>query len=77
MHMRMATREAELAGLRIPKGAIINMSNTAANRDPAAFPDPDRYDLDRSRVRHVAFGYGGHARASGRHPRASRDDARR
>ena len=60
MHMRMATRETELAGLRVPKGAIINMSNTAANRDPAAFPDPDRYDLDRSRVRHVAFGYGGH-----------------
>jgi cytochrome P450 len=60
MHMRMATRETELAGLHIPKGAIINMSNTAANRDPAAFPNPDRFDIDRTRVRHVAFGYGGH-----------------
>jgi cytochrome P450 len=32
----------------------------AANRDPRAYPDPDRLDLERDGVPHLAFGFGPH-----------------
>jgi cytochrome P450 PksS len=50
----------ELAGTRIARGEIVLGSIAAANRDPAAFPDPDRLDLARTPNRHLAFG-GGHS----------------
>ncbi|KAA1430140.1 cytochrome P450 [Mycolicibacter arupensis] len=44
----------------IEAGAPILLGLAAANRDPAAFPDPDRLDLARSQTGHLGFGFGPH-----------------
>ncbi|WP_020540825.1 cytochrome P450 [Nonomuraea coxensis] len=44
---RVALRDAELGGTPVPAGTAVVALIGAANRDPAAFPDPDRFDLDR------------------------------
>jgi cytochrome P450 len=43
-----------------PAGTLITIGIGAANRDPAQFPDPDRFDVARKPNRHVAFGHGDH-----------------
>ncbi len=58
---RYATADAELGGARIAAGDLVRISLSAANRDPATFPDPDRYDVRRPNARqHVAFAVGPH-----------------
>jgi cytochrome P450 len=58
---RYATRDVALAGVAIARGDLVRVSITAANRDPAAFADPDRFDLRRPDVaRHLAFARGPH-----------------
>jgi cytochrome P450 len=58
---RYATRKIELAGARIGARELVEVSIAGANRDPAYFADPDRFDLDRGRARHhVAFAHGPH-----------------
>jgi cytochrome P450 len=58
--MRQTTREVEVSGVRIPEGASVSIFYGAANRDPAAFPQPDAFRLDRDLRNHVAFGAGIH-----------------
>jgi cytochrome P450 len=58
---RYATADVELGGARIGRGDLVRVSITAANRDPAVFSDPDRYDLARAGAgRHLAFAHGPH-----------------
>ncbi|MBD0738613.1 cytochrome P450 family protein [Streptomyces sp. CBMA29] len=60
---RYTAEPVELGGARIPAGARVVLSIAAANRDPARFPDPDRFDIHRdaaSTRAHLAFGYGLH-----------------
>jgi cytochrome P450 len=58
---RYATRDVELAGAEIGKGDFVEISLAGANRDPAYFPDPDRFDLHRENARHhLAFAQGPH-----------------
>ncbi len=58
---RYATRGVELGGTTISAGDLVRVSITAANRDPAVFSDPDRFDLDRASARrHIAFAHGPH-----------------
>ena len=45
----------------MPPGTQIMTSIGGANRDPAQFPDPDRFDIARAPNRHVAFAAGIHA----------------
>jgi cytochrome P450 len=58
--MRTTTRECELAGIAIQSGAMVNVSIAAANRDPARYPDPDRFDPTRTNIAHLTFGAGPH-----------------
>jgi cytochrome P450 len=58
---RYATADAEVAGAPIRRGDLVRISITAANRDPAEFPDPDRFDVRRGNARrHAAFAHGPH-----------------
>ena len=58
---RYATRDVRLAGVDIRAGDFVRVSITAANRDPAVFPDPDRYDLARPNLRsQLSFAQGPH-----------------
>jgi len=59
-HMRVAAQEVELDGHRIGKHQLVFAMVGAANRDPAQFPHPDRFDITRSNNRHVTFGHGIH-----------------
>lgn len=57
---RVATRDTELAGMSIPAGATVMVVLGAANRDPARWEDPDRFDLRRPYHSALAFGHGVH-----------------
>ncbi|WP_019925648.1 cytochrome P450 [Nocardia sp. BMG111209] len=57
---RTAVQDAEVGGCPIGNGDKVLIHWASANRDAAEFPDPDRFDLDRTRNRHFAFGAGPH-----------------
>ncbi|HYY09327.1 MAG TPA: cytochrome P450, partial [Kineosporiaceae bacterium] len=57
---RTATRPVEVHGCVVGEGQKIAALLGAANRDPAVFPDPDRFDVRRSPNPHLGFGAGIH-----------------
>jgi cytochrome P450 len=57
---RRPLEDVVLHGVAIPAGSWVTVVYGSANRDERAFPDPDRYDLDRDLRRHVAFSAGIH-----------------
>jgi cytochrome P450 len=58
---RVAVEDVELAGVRIPAGTMVIANTAAANRDPAVYPEPDRFDITReSAPAMLAFGGGIH-----------------
>ena len=57
---RMAAADMTLDGVDIPKGALLDVMAGAANRDPALWPDPDRFDIFRKRDAHWSFARGPH-----------------
>jgi hypothetical protein len=61
LNNRRLTAPLELGGRALPEGTFITIGIGAANRDPAQFPDPERFDVARKPNRHVAFGQGDHA----------------
>ena len=61
MHRRV-TRDMEHDGVRFSEGDLVYFVLAAANRDPAVFSDPHRFDIRRSLKdnKHIAFGAGNH-----------------
>jgi cytochrome P450 len=58
---RYARADVSVGGAQIRAGDLVRVSITAANRDPATFPNPDRYDPERPNAgRHLAFASGPH-----------------
>lgn len=57
---RIATTDTEIAGCPITAGTAVNLCVQSANRDPARWDDPDRFDILRPVKGHVAFGQGNH-----------------
>lgn len=58
--MRTAACDTELGGQAIAAGESVCLMYLSGNRDEEAFDEPDRFRVDRSPNRHVAFGYGAH-----------------
>jgi cytochrome P450 len=57
---RYATVDVQLSGGTVRAGEPVFAFHAAANRDPRAFPDPDRLDVTRPVSPNVAFGHGAH-----------------
>jgi cytochrome P450 len=56
---RMCSKDTHLGGADIKAGEWVLFGITAANNDPAVFPDPHRFDPDRDN-KNLAFGHGEH-----------------
>jgi cytochrome P450 len=57
---RYALEDVTIAGVTIPRGALVLAVIASANRDSSQFDHPDRLDITRENNRHLAFGQGAH-----------------
>ena len=57
---RTASEDVEVGGQRVAAGEVVGLLLGSANRDPAAFAEPDRLDIARKPNNHVGFGAGIH-----------------
>jgi len=58
---RLALNDTEVAGILVRQGELVIVYVAAANRDPAVFPDPNRFDIERENAgKHLAFSGGRH-----------------
>ena len=62
-NVRRSMREIDLHGVTIPVGKPVFLVGGSANRDPDAWTDPDRFDIDRDRTeaQNLGLGYGIHS----------------
>jgi cytochrome P450 len=57
---RMIVEPVTIGGIAMPAGTPVTLCIGAANRDPAQFSDPERFDIGRTPNRHLAFASGAH-----------------
>jgi len=60
MTVRVALEDMAIGGETIKKGQQAIILLASANRDPAQFPDPERFDIRRQDNHHLSFGHGTH-----------------
>jgi cytochrome P450 len=57
---RITTEATTVAGVDLPKGAVVRLLLSAANRDSRKFADGETFDIDRDFSGHLGFGNGMH-----------------
>ncbi len=57
---QVALEDVEIGGKTVRKGEAVSVLFGATNRDPARFADPDKFDLTREDLEHLAFSLGPH-----------------
>ncbi|MFD7336086.1 cytochrome P450 [Streptomyces violascens] len=57
---RFPTEPVDVGGVTVPAGDTVLLCLAAAHRDPARYPDPDRFDIHREDTTHLALGQGMH-----------------
>lgn len=57
---RIANRDIDIGACPVRAGESLSVSLAGANRDPDAYPDPDRFDIRRADTHHQSFGGGRH-----------------
>ena len=58
---RVVKSDTELGGVELKAGTMLQLRYAAANRDPAKFENPNKFDVERKNARaHIAFGKGPH-----------------
>jgi hypothetical protein len=57
---RIASRDMRIGGCPVRKTQVVAVLVESANRDPAVFPDPHRFDIARRGTPHLSFGGGAH-----------------
>jgi cytochrome P450 len=57
---RVTTVDTELGGVQLPRGSMVMLVLGSANRDPARFAEPDRFDAARDSHAGLAFDRGVH-----------------
>ena len=60
LNNRRALEDTELGPVKIPAGSKVHLSIGGGNRDPERFDEPDRFDIERTNNKHLAFGAGVH-----------------
>jgi orsellenic acid P450 oxidase len=58
LNTREVQQDTELGGKELHRGEMVVVLQGAANRDPAQFPDPDRFDITRAGIHPISFGIG-------------------
>lgn len=58
--LRSAAQDGAIGGVAVPAGAWVLVNFAAANRDPAQFADPERFDIGRPLERHLGYSWGPH-----------------
>jgi cytochrome P450 len=57
---RVAQADVEWAGVSVRKGDLVHLGLASGNRDPDRFREPDEFEVGRSPVRNLSFGWGMH-----------------
>ena len=72
---RFAADDIDLHGVTVKAGEPVTVAIAAANRDPAVFADPDRFDVRRGAATQLGFGHGPHFCLGAAHARVQTEVA--